>query len=540
MLGDAPDIVRCIGSKRTRSGSMPKFSEDNAAEYGALGGIRSGEVRRAKRSMRESMRMILELPMVDGDKQSEFTSYSQLIHANPSMRDAMMAGLAKRAIEQGDPNAVRLVREIEGNDTSDDSDGRDHELAPLIIEKFYKTVHYEMLTRRSRDLWLKGGRGSTKSSWAAFEIIADLEAHPTHCAAVFRKVQNTLRDSCYAQLQFALNMMGLSEDYDCRVSPMQITRRDTGQVIVFRGCDDPKKAKGITLPDPKMHIAVAWFEEVDQFGGMDEIRSLIQTVSRGGDDFVRIYTYNPPRSRDSWVNKEIQNEDGKYVSSSTYQDVPPAWLGQQFIDDAETLREWNEDAYRHEYLGEPVGYGAQVFENLDIRPISDEEIASCNAFYNGVDWGYHPDPWVFIRVGVQHAQRTIYIIQERTGTRLSNEDTARIILDALSDCNRPERELVTCDSAEPKSIEEYRRLGVYATACTKYPGCVETGMKALAGEWHIVIDPARCPLAAEEFGAYEFDRLSDGTVISRYPDKDNHTIDAVRYALEVELIRKGS
>ena len=494
--------------------------------------------------MREDMKMVLSLPLTDDisamiDDFPSFNSLVDITRSNPTVQQAVVAGLAKKAAS-GDPNAAKVIREMVGADESSEDVAREHELAPFIIEKFYKGPHYEIQTHRSKRIWLPGGRGGTKSAFAGFEIVNGLESDPKACAVCFRKVGNTLRDSVFAQIQFAISMLGLNDDYDYSVSPMQIKRRSTGQVILFRGCDKAEKSKGITLPEPSHRIKYVWIEEADQFSGMEEIRTILQSVVRGTDDVTTIFTYNPPRSRDSWVNKEILNTEGKYICESNYMDVPPEWLGQAFLEDAESLKEWNEEAYRHEYLGEPVGYGAQVFENLELRPITEDEVNDCNAHYNGVDWGYYPDPWVFLRVGVQSAQRQIFIYCERTGTRYSNEDTAEIIKQALKQLGirHTEDEVITCDSAEPKSIEEYRKLGLKAQKCTKYPGSVESGIKALAGEWKIIIDPDRCPLAASEFNAYEFTRLKDGTVVSQYPDADNHTIDAARYALERILAGK--
>lgn len=483
--------------------------------------------------MREDMRMILSLPVNTGDITYDFNSYNDIMNANPQVQAAMLAGLAKRAA-QGDPQAVKLVREIAGVDDLNNKGGRDIELAPHIIEKFYKGAHYEITTKRHKDIWLPGGRGGTKSAFAAFEIVKGIEADPSACAVCFRKVGNTLRDSVFSQVQFAIRMLGLNDDYEATVSPIQIKKKETGQVILFRGCDKAEKSKGITLPDPDMRIRYVWFEEADQFNGLEEIRTLRQSVVRGADDITVLVTYNPPRSRDAWVNTEVQDITDKYVQQSTYLDVPVEWLGQAFIDEAEHLKEWNLEAYRHEYLGEPVGYGSQVFENLDIRQITDEEIKECNTHYNGVDFGYYPDPWVFVRVGVQKAQRKLFIYGELSGTRLSNEDSVKQIVAYLRSLNikHPEDEIITCDSAEPKSIEEYRRLGLKAQKCTKYPGSVETGLKNLAGEWQIIIDPTKCPLAAKEFNGYEFLRLKSGEVVSQYPDENNHTIDATRYALE--------
>ena len=512
-----------------------QFTAENAAYYGRNGALASAATKRKKRSMRETARMILALPLNPGDVDTDFEAYNTLANtgvSNPDVQTFILAGIAKRAAD-GNAECLKQLREIAGIDQEGESGIKHIELAPYIIEKFYKGAHYEITTKRHRDIWLPGGRGGTKSAFAAFEIVKGLQADPTACAVCFRKVGNTLRDSVYAQMQFAIRMLDLTDEFDYSVSPMQIKRRETGQVILFRGCDKAEKSKGITLPDPSMRIKYVWLEELDQFDGMEEIRTIRQSVVRGSDDVTVICTYNPPRSRDSWVNTEVLHDDGKYVQESTYLDVPIEWLGQAFIDEAENLKAWNEDAYRHEYLGESVGYGSQVFENLDIRPITEDEIKECNAYYNGVDWGYYPDPWVFVRIGVQKAQRKIFIFGELTGNRLSNEQSHKLIVDYLKSLKVDvENELVTCDSAEPKSIEEYRRLGLRAQKCTKYAGSVESGLKALAGEWSIVIDPNKCPLAAKEFNGYEFMRLKSGEVVSQYPDENNHTIDATRYALE--------
>lgn len=518
---------------------MPKsdtwFTSENAAEMQARG----VEAKRRKRSRREDMRMLLSLPMNNGAADIDFASYNAIQAANPQVQTVMLAGLVKRAAS-GDPAAAKLVLEIAGSDEPNSKGGHDIELAPHIIEKFYKGPHYEAVTKRSNHIWLPGGRGGTKSAFTAFEIVRGIEADPTACAVAFRKVGSTLRDSVYAQVQFAIRTLGLNDEYDATTNPIQIRKRTTGQVILFRGCDKAEKSKGITLPDPSMRIRYVWIEEADQFDGMEEVRVLLQSVVRGTDDTTVFFTYNPPRSRDAWVNAEVLHDDGKYVCESTYMDVPPEWLGQVFIQEAESLKEWNEEAYRHEYLGEPVGYGAQVFENLELRTITQDEIDACGAFYNGVDWGYYPDPWVFVRVGVQSAQRRIYIVHEITGTRMSNEQTYRLIADYLHSIGikHADEEIITCDSAEPKSIEEYRRLGLKAQKCTKYPGSVETGLKKLAGDWKIIIDPSRTPMAAREFNGYEFVRLKSGDVVSQYPDADNHTIDATRYALERILAGK--
>jgi phage terminase large subunit len=249
-----------------------------------------------------------------------------------------------------------------------------------------------------------------------------------------------------------------------------------------------------------------------------------------------------PRSRDNWVNRELLKErSDRIVHTSDYRDVDVGWLGEGFISEAEALRELNETAYRHEYLGEVVGTGGNVFENVTLRAIPDEEIATFDRVYNGVDFGYFPDPWVLLRMTYQMAQQRVLIFDEVSGLKLSNEQTADIIRRRLSDKDgNLRRETVTCDSAEPKSIDNYRALGVDARGAAKGPGSVEHGMKWLASRVEIVIDPERCPLAAEEFMAYEHEQSRTGEYVSAYPDANNHAIDAARYALERVTIRRAN
>lgn len=406
-------------------------------------------------------------------------------------------------------------------------------LAPGLHD-FHRDVREHAVTHH----WLKGGRGSTKSSGISLEIPLLVVRNPDVNVVVLRKVADTLRTSVYAQVLWGISMLGLDDKFHATTSPMEITYKPTGQRIIFRGVDKAEKIKSLNVP--KGYPGVLWFEEIDQFAGMEEVRNIHQSLMRGGDRFWCFYSFNPPRSRDNWVNKHLTVERaGHRVYHSDYRDVPVEWLGEQFIAEAEQLREINETAYRHEYLGEVVGTGGNVFENVTLREITDEEIAAFDRVYNGVDWGYFPDPWGFWRTQYQAAQRRVLIFDEATGVKLSNEQTADIIKKRLSDeRGNVRRERVTCDSAEPKSVDNYRALGINARGAVKGPGSVEFGIKWLQTRNEIVIDPERCPLAAKEFMAYEHERNRDGEYVSGYPDEDNHSIDGVRYALERVIGRR--
>lgn len=372
---------------------------------------------------------------------------------------------------------------------------------------------------------LPGGRGSMKSSFVSLTVVYLLLLERNAHALVLRKVANTMRDSVYAQYLWALEQLGVQQFFDCKLSPMELVFRPTGQKILFRGADDPMKIKSIKVPFGS--ITVTHFEEKDQFAGRAEIRTVLQSTMRGGERFWNFESYNPPLSRDNWANLDSNQErPDRLCHRSTYLEAPREWLGEQFITEAESLRESDERAYRHEYLGLAVGTGGNVFEHLELREISEEEMRRFDRIYMGVDWGFAPDPFAFVRLHYDPARETIYLIDELCVRRQTNTETARELL------RRGYQDgIITCDSAEPKSVADYRSLGLNARAAVKGPGSVEYGMKWLQGRT-IVIDRRRTPEAWREFSGYEFERDRDGNFISGYPDRENHTIDAVRYALE--------
>ena len=312
---------------------------------------------------------------------------------------------------------------------------------------------------------------------------------------------------------------------------MEIRYKPTDQRILFRGADDPSKSKSIKLS--KGYFGFLWFEELSEFQGMNAIRMIRASVIRGGERTVTFYTYNPPVSAKAWVNEEaIRHVAGRFVHASSYLDVPPEWLGADFIAEAEALRILNERAYRHMYLGEVTGSGGQVFDNLELREISDAEIAMLERFYNGLDFGFAVDPDAFTRWAYDRRGRALYAVAEFYGTR----NTTDRLADAVS--SQAKSEPVRCDSADPRMIAELARRGVRALGVRKGPGSVEHGVRWLQDLGRIVIDPKRTPNIAREFSGYEYAQDKDGSFLPEYPDRDNHAIDACRYALEPEIGRR--
>lgn len=415
---------------------------------------------------------------------------------------------------------------------------KDTVLTDCIGPAFY-TVHNDIKNHRHTYYDLTGGRGSLKSSFISIEIVQGLmkKENANKHAVVYRRVGDTLETSVFSQIEWAIDKLGVSHLWKLTKSPMRAIYLPTDQRIIFKGLDHAQKSKSIKVPFG--YIGYLWFEEFDEFAGEEEIRKVQQSVIRGGDEFIVFKSMNPPKSRQNWANDYIEKEkirSDTLVSQTTYLTSPKEWLGQQFIDDAEWLKEVNPKAYEHEYMGIPVGTGTEVFDNLEIREITDEEISRWDNLYRGVDWGWYPDPFHYGCMYYDSRRLILYIFEEFRTNKMKNADTAQVLKDEF---NLGRYDVVTCDSAEEKSIADYRSYGINARAAEKGPGSIRYGMKWLQSLVKIVIDPKRCPETADEFKKYEYELDKEGNPTSNYPDKKNHSIDMTRYAMETVWKRKG-
>ena len=407
----------------------------------------------------------------------------------------------------------------------------DIRLSEKIGPAFYDVAH-DVFLHGHTHYDFSGGRGSLKSSTVSVLVPLLLINNPGTHALVLRKVANTIRDSVYAQYIWAIGELGMAAYWEAKVSPMELIYKPTGQKIMFRGADDPMKIKSIKVPFG--YIAVTHFEEKDQFAGRAEIRTILQSTMRGGSKYWNFESYNPPISRDNWANKDsLEERADRLCHKSTYLQAPPEWLGEQFLAEAEHLKATDERAYQHEYLGIPVGTGGNVFDNLELREITDEELSHFDRIYQGVDWGYFPDAFAFIRMHYDKARETIYFIDEYYAHKQSNETTSVWVK-----AHRYNDARIICDSSEPKSVADFRAVGLPAQSAIKGPGSLEYSMKWLARR-KIVIDRRRTPHAYDEFVNYEYERDKDGNFISGYPDENDHVISAVRYGMEPAYRKMG-
>lgn len=270
------------------------------------------------------------------------------------------------------------------------------QLSNIIAPAFYR-VHRAIKTGSHRHIWCKGGRGSTKSSCISIEIVQGMMRDENAHAIVIRKVGNTLRESVFEQVKWAIDVLGVGGYWKATVSPLALAYLPTGQTISFKGADNPKKIK--STKRAKGYVKYIWYEELDEFTP-DEITTINQSLIRGGDEFFVFYSYNPPRLADNWVNLEAgKPRADRLTHHSDYRDVPPAWLGEPFIAEAEHMRINNEIGYRHTYLGEIVGGEGQVFSEFRNEPngyitrqwthvIKPIELPVSWKRYKVLDWGY--------------------------------------------------------------------------------------------------------------------------------------------------------
>ena len=406
-------------------------------------------------------------------------------------------------------------------------------ISDLLTPKFYP-LYLAWKSNKYTRLVCKGGRGSAKSTNIALILVVDLMQYPVNTIC-FRKVGETLRKSVYEQIKWAIKFLGVEEYFEYKLSPLEIIYKERGNKFIFMGVDDPQKSKSIK--EAQFPVARYWFEELAEFKNEDEVETVLNSIFRGklekGLIYKGFFSYNPPKMKHNWVNKKYNYsfiENNVFVHHSTYFDNP--YISEEFIKEAEAVKAKDETKYRLVYMGEPIGNGLVPFPNLEIREIEASEIAGLEKFRNGVDWGYGVDPLAFVRWGYDKKKGIIYALDEYYGVGLKNRNLANYILSKGYD------ELVMCDSAEPKSIDELKEYDISAWGAKKGAGSVEYGEKWLSDLEAIVIDPKRTPNISREFEMIDYDTDREGNPLPRLCDSNNHTIDATRYAFSNDM-KKG-
>ena len=401
-----------------------------------------------------------------------------------------------------------------------------------LIPKAFHPVWKASLNPGILNIICKGGRGSGKSSDIAHIIVQMLMRYPLNAVGI-RKIDKTIELSIYEQIKWAISEQKVSHLFKVNKSPMRITYIPRGNYIVFRGAQEPERIK--SLKSANFPFAIAWIEELAEFKTEDEVTTITNSLLRGelrdGLFYKFFYSYNPPKRKQSWVNKKYESQfqpDNTFVHHSTYLDNP--FISEQFHEEAEAAKKRNEMRYRWEYLGHAIGSSVVPFDNLEFRMITDEEYNRFDNIRQGEDFGYAVDPYAFVRWHYDKTRKTIYAMDEYYGVKISNKKSAEWIISKNYHSVK-----TTADSAEPKSIDEQKSYGVRVSGAKKGPDSVEYGEKWLDDLDAIVIDAKRTPNIAREFENIDYETDKDGYPKAKLEDKDNHTIDATRYAFESDM-----
>lgn len=414
-----------------------------------------------------------------------------------------------------------------------------------IFARVYNSTFRHITAHKYERYTFTGGRASCKSSFISLVIVILIVMFPNYNALIIRKTANTLRRSVFEQIVWAINKLGLAGRFKIPKSqtaalPITYTRKDgRTQYIIFAGSDDPEKLKSIKVAQG--YFAILWVEEKTELKPQ-ELQNIKISALRGGDKYYIFESFNPPSATRHWCNAEARQDDpNRLVIHTTYEDIPREWLGDAILHDIEQTKKNNPKAYENIYLGIATGTGRNIFENITLREITDDEIGKFDYFYNGVDFGYYPDPFAFVAMSYNEKEARLYIFDELYLLKHGNFEAYNALKKHMEAQGQDiGRDRITADSAEPKSIADFRNFGADMRGAIKGRGSLEAGFKWLQSLHEIVIDPARAPHAADEFTLYEYEiDKRTGEIMTGYPQgQPDHALAAVRYALE-EVWRHG-
>jgi len=348
---------------------------------------------------------------------------------------------------------------------------------------------------------------------------------------ILRKTARTIRNSCYNEITKCINRMDLTAEFTINKTDMVITHKASGRQILFAGLDDVEKVKSIT---PAVGVITDIMIEEATEAEYNDYKSLLKRLRGLCEVPKRMVLLFNPVTQDHWIYTEFfvgRFDDATGVFYGTDLSIlRTTYKHNRFLaqEDIDRLEGETDKYYYDVYtLGKWGILGHLIFTNWEVRELSDV-LKTIHQFYNGLDFGFFPDPAAFVRVGLNRAKKEVYIFKERKGTHLTNDVLAKEIKPIVG------REIVTCDSAEPKSIQELNDFNITAVPARKGPGSLEFGIKWLQ-RMKIIVDVS-CTEMAGELRKYKYREDRDGNVLPQPLDKDNHLIDGTRYALEDVMV----
>ena len=395
------------------------------------------------------------------------------------------------------------------------------------ISKAVGKGYKDFIMCKKRYRVVKGSRGSKKSTTTAQDIILKMTMYPLANTLVIRKTFNSHKDSTWTQLKWAAKNLGLDDDWNFSKSPLEATRKSTGQKILFRGLDDPMSITSITVEHG--YLCWAWFEEAFQVMNEDDFNKVDMSI-RGQlpDGYYKqiTITFNP-WSEKHWLKKRFFDTNDPNILALTTTYECNEWLGPDDRALFEQMKINNPRRYNIEGLGnwgiaEGLVYENFIEQEFDYMDISKR--AGTKTVF-GLDFGYTNDPTAFIAAIVDQENKELYIFDEHYQKAMTNEDIANMIK-----YKGYSKETITADSAEPKSIDDIRSKGIYRIkAAKKGKDSILNGIQNIQ-DYKIIIHP-KCENFLIEINNYVWSN-KNGIVINKPIDDFNHLMDALRYAME--------
>lgn len=375
----------------------------------------------------------------------------------------------------------------------------------------------------------KGSRGSKKSKTTALWYIVNMMKYPDSNLLVVRKVFRTLKDSCFTELKWAVSRLGVDRLWEFKESPLEMTYKPTGQKIYFRGLDDPLKITSISVP--KGVLCWCWIEEAYEITSQSDFEMLNESirgyVPKDSGLFKQITLTFNPWNQHHWLKKRFFDNPDSETLAITTNYTCNEWLDQKDRELFEKMKVQNPARYRVAGLGEWGVSDGLIFENWQEKVFDVEEIRGLSSVRSafGLDFGYTNDPTALFCGLADLPSRTIWVFDEIYRKGMSNEKIAAEVISAGYG-----KERIKADSAEPKSIDRLRELGLINIGkARKGKDSINTGIDFIQG-FRIIIHP-KCVNFITEISSYTWDN-EDGHRINRPVDGFNHLMDAMRYALE--------
>lgn len=395
---------------------------------------------------------------------------------------------------------------------------------------------------------LRGGRNSFKSSVIALQLVymmlKYIKKGEKANVVVIRKVANTIRDSVFLKIQWALEKFGMLDQFNCTVSPFTVRHKGTGSTFYFYGSDDFAKLKSNDIGN----LIAVWYEEAAEFNSQEEFDQTNITFMRQKHplaDMVRIFwSYNPPRNNYHWINEwsdSLIGEENYLVHHSSYKDDVLGFVTEQMLQDIERIKQNDYDYYRYLYLGEPVGLGTNVYNMSLFKPIDelfdDDPLILIDT---ATDTGHQVSATTHLAFGLTAKRKVILLdtyyyspegkVNKKAPSELSDEFEKWVV--GVQNKYAKQVDMMTIDSAEGALRNQLYKdysIRLHPIAKKKKIDMIDNVHSLLADGRFYYLDTENNKVFIEEHKKYQWDADSLKTSNPKVIEVDDHTCDAFIY-----------